>query len=136
MTDLKKLVKVHFKEIGLSSKNNTNRTKVSTKINSGNFFEDFKIGQKIKHPLPRTITDGDVSFYIALTGSRFALHNASCLAKEFGYKRQPIDDLLMFHLTFWKVCSRHLFKCYCKSWIRGSKIPISGICRRYCSFSN
>ncbi len=73
-----------------------------SKINLGNFFEDFKIGQKIIHPLPRTITDGDVSFYIALTGSRFALHSSDVLAQKMGYKKKPLDDLLMFHLTFGK----------------------------------
>ncbi len=73
-----------------------------SKINLGNFFEDFTIGQKIKHPLPRTITDGDVSFYIALTGSRFALHSSDLLAQEMGYEKKPLDDLLMFHLTFGK----------------------------------
>lgn len=73
-----------------------------SKINLGNFFEDFQIGQKIIHPLPRTITDGDVSFYIALTGSRFALNSSDVLAQEMGYERKPLDDLLMFHLTFGK----------------------------------
>lgn len=73
-----------------------------SKINRGNFFEDFSIGQKIVHPLPRTITDGDVSFYIALTGSRFALHSSDVLAKEMGYEKRPLDDMLMFHLTFGK----------------------------------
>ncbi|RXJ87526.1 MaoC family dehydratase [Arcobacter sp. CECT 8985] len=73
-----------------------------SKINLGNFFEDFEIGQKIVHPLPRTITDGDVSFYIALTGSRFALHSSDVLAQKMGYKNKPLDDLLMFHLTFGK----------------------------------
>ncbi|RXJ98444.1 hypothetical protein CRU98_10440 [Arcobacter sp. CECT 8986] len=73
-----------------------------SKINLGNFFEDFEIGQKIVHPLPRTITDGDVSFYIALTGSRFALHSSDVLAQKMGYKKKPLDDLLMFHLTFGK----------------------------------
>jgi 2-methylfumaryl-CoA hydratase len=77
-------------------------SKISTKINFGNFFEDFIIGQKIIHPLPRTITDGDVSFYIALTGSRFALHSSDLLAQKMGYEKKPLDDLLMFHLTFGK----------------------------------
>ena len=77
-------------------------SKISTKINFGNFFEDFEIGQKIVHPLPRTITDGDVSFYIALTGSRFALHSSDLLAQKMGYEKKPLDDLLMFHLTFGK----------------------------------
>lgn len=77
-------------------------SKISTKINFGNFFEDFSIGQKIIHPLPRTISDGDVSLYIAFTGSRFALHSSDVVAKEMGYAKKPIDDMLMFHLTFGK----------------------------------
>ncbi|WP_228254731.1 MaoC family dehydratase [Halarcobacter bivalviorum] len=75
---------------------------MSSKINMGNFFEDFLIGQKIVHPLPRTITDGDVSLYIAFTGSRFALHSSDVVATEMGYEKRPIDDVLMFHLTFGK----------------------------------
>ena len=77
-------------------------SKISTKINFGNFFEDFSIGQKIVHPLPRTISDGDVSLYIAFTGSRFALHSSDTVAREMGYDKKPIDDILMFHLTFGK----------------------------------
>lgn len=75
---------------------------ISSKINFGNFFENFSIGQKIIHPLPRTISDGDVSLYIAFTGSRFALHSSDTVAKEMGYDKKPIDDVLMFHLTFGK----------------------------------
>lgn len=77
-------------------------SKISTKINTGNFFEDFSIGQKIIHPLPRTITEGEVSLYIAFTGSRFALHSSDELAQEIGYNERPVDDILMFHLTFGK----------------------------------
>lgn len=73
-----------------------------SKINMGNFFEDFSIGQKIIHPLPRTISEGDVSLYIAFTGSRFALHSSDVVANEMGYEKRPIDDVLMFHLTFGK----------------------------------
>ncbi|MCP3849884.1 MAG: MaoC family dehydratase [Gammaproteobacteria bacterium] len=73
-----------------------------SKINQGNFFEDFKMDQTIIHPLPRTISEGDVSIYIALTGSRFALHSSVELAKSIGYKVRPIDDLLLFHLAFAK----------------------------------
>ncbi len=75
---------------------------MSNKINMGNFFEDFTIGQKIIHPLPRTISEGDVSLYIAFTGSRFALHSSDLVAKQIGYDKKPIDDTLMFHLTFGK----------------------------------
>lgn len=73
-----------------------------SKINVGNFFEDFSIGQKIVHPLPRTISEGDVSLYIAFTGSRFALHSSDVVANEMGFDKRPIDDTLMFHLTFGK----------------------------------
>ncbi|RBQ28269.1 MaoC family dehydratase [Aliarcobacter vitoriensis] len=73
-----------------------------SKINFGNYFEDFQIGQKIVHPLPRTISDGDVSLYIAFTGSRFALHSSDVVAKQIGYEKKPLDDILMFHLTFGK----------------------------------
>lgn len=73
-----------------------------SKINKGNYFEDFKLHEKIIHPLPRTISDGDVSLYIALTGSRFALHSSVELARSMGYKERPVDDILLFHLTFGK----------------------------------
>ena len=73
-----------------------------SKINMGNFFEDFSIGQKIIHPLPRTVSEGDVSLYIAFTGSRFALHSSDVVAQEMGYEKRPIDDTLNFHLTFGK----------------------------------
>ena len=73
-----------------------------SKINQGRFFEDFSIGDYLVHPLPRTITDGDVSLYIALTGSRYALHSSDNFARDIGYVRRPLDDLLMFHIAFAK----------------------------------
>lgn len=73
-----------------------------SKTNFGNYFEDFYIDQTIIHPLPRTITDGDVSLYLAFTGSRFALNSSDIVAQEMGYEKRPIDDFLMFHLTFAK----------------------------------
>jgi len=75
---------------------------ISDKISRGRFFEDFTIGENIVHPLPRTITDGDVSLYIAFTGSRFALHSSDELARKMGYKARPVDDILVFHLVFGK----------------------------------
>ena len=32
-----------------------------TKTSSGNFFEDFRLGQTIRHATPRTVTHGDVA---------------------------------------------------------------------------
>ncbi len=73
-----------------------------SKINQGRLFEDFSIGERIAHPLPRTITDGEVALYIALTGSRYALHSSDGFARGAGYDRRPVDDLLLFHLAFGK----------------------------------
>jgi 2-methylfumaryl-CoA hydratase len=42
----------------------------------GNFFEDFRPGQKFRHATPRTLGDGDCSLYIALTGARLYQNNA------------------------------------------------------------
>lgn len=73
-----------------------------SKTNSGNFFEDFSLGQVIRHATPRTITEGDVALYGALYGSRFAVQSADTFAEAIGYDRAPVDDLLVFHVVFGK----------------------------------
>jgi 2-methylfumaryl-CoA hydratase len=72
------------------------------KTNAGHFFEDFTLGQIIRHATPRTVTTGDVSLYTALTGSRFAVQSSDAFAAAIGYPRSPIDDLLVFHMVFGK----------------------------------
>jgi 2-methylfumaryl-CoA hydratase len=72
------------------------------KTNSGNFFEDFSIGQQIRHATPRTITLGDVALYNGLFGARFAVQSADSFAEKLGYARSPLDDLLVFHVVFGK----------------------------------
>jgi len=69
---------------------------------AGNFFEDFRLGQVIKHATPRTITTGDVALYTGLYGSRFAVQSSDVFAKKIGYPRAPVDDLLVFHVVFGK----------------------------------
>jgi 2-methylfumaryl-CoA hydratase len=73
-----------------------------TKTNPGNFFEDFRVGQIIKHATPRTVTTGDVALYTALYGSRFAAQSSDAFAQKIGYARAPVDDLLVFHIVFGK----------------------------------
>jgi 2-methylfumaryl-CoA hydratase len=73
-----------------------------TKSNPGNFFEDFKLGQILRHATPRTVTTGDASLYTALTGSRYALFSADHFAKLCGLAAAPIDPLLVFHVVFGK----------------------------------
>src|ERR1700758_917196 len=72
------------------------------KTSSGNFFEDFRIGQVIRHATPRTVTVGDVALYTALFGARFAVQSSDALAKAIGYPQAPIDDHLVFHIVFGK----------------------------------
>jgi 2-methylfumaryl-CoA hydratase len=75
---------------------------MSGKTNTGNFFEDFRLGQKLVHATPRTLTDGDASLYTALYGPRFALQSADAFAQVLGLPRAPLDDLLVFHTVFGK----------------------------------
>ena len=73
-----------------------------SKTTQGNFFEDFRLGQTIRHPTPRTITDGDVTLYTALYGSRFAVHSSRAFAAAIGLPAAPVDDWLLFHVVFGK----------------------------------
>ena len=72
------------------------------KTNPGNFFEDFHLGQSLRHATPRTVTVGDVALYTSLTGSRFALQSSDEFARTLGFARAPVDDLLVFHMVFGK----------------------------------
>ncbi|MEW6453424.1 MAG: MaoC family dehydratase [Pseudomonadota bacterium] len=73
-----------------------------TKTSSGNFFEDFRLGQTIRHSTPRTVTHGDVALYCGLFGARYAVQSSSAFARTIGYPEAPIDDLLVFHIVFGK----------------------------------
>src|SRR6516225_9841817 len=73
-----------------------------SKTNSGNCFEDFRIGQIIRHATPRTVTSGDVALYTSLYGTRFAVQSSDVFAKAIGYPRAPLDDFLVFHIVFGK----------------------------------
>ena len=73
-----------------------------SKTNRGNFFEDFEIGQVIRHATPRTVTGGDQALYTALYGSRFAVQSSDAFARTLGYAHAPVDDLLTFHIVFGK----------------------------------
>jgi 2-methylfumaryl-CoA hydratase len=80
----------------------SSQSKINSKINTGNFFEDFRLGQSIRHATPRTVTQGDVALYNGLFGARFAVESSDEFARKIGYPRSPIDDLLVFHIVFGK----------------------------------
>src|SRR5271154_3700677 len=73
-----------------------------SKTATGRFFEDFRVGETLRHATPRTLTTGDASLYSALYGSRFAVQSADTFARAIGYRAAPIDDLLAFHVVFGK----------------------------------
>ncbi len=75
---------------------------MSVKTRLGNFFEDFFVGKKIPHATPRTVTEGDIALYTALTGSRFACGSADTFAQSLGFPRAPLDGILAFNLVFGK----------------------------------
>ena len=66
----------------------------------GNFFEDLGPGQRLINPVPRTVTEGDVALYIALTGDRNPKNCSDEFARSIGFPRAPVHDLLVFHIVF------------------------------------
>ncbi|KPQ07032.1 MAG: mesaconyl-CoA hydratase Mch [Rhodobacteraceae bacterium HLUCCA12] len=72
------------------------------KTNSGNFFEDYSIGQVIRHAVPRTLTGGERALYHALYPARGALYSSDEFARACGLRQSPLDDLIVFHTVFGK----------------------------------
>ena len=72
------------------------------KTDSGNFFEDFKIGQAFRHATPRTLTEADAAINIGLYGSRFAINSSDVFARAVGLPRAPLDDMAVFHVVIAK----------------------------------
>jgi 2-methylfumaryl-CoA hydratase len=68
----------------------------------GRYFEDFVVGDVIRHATPRTVTLGDVALNQALYGNRFAVQSSDAFAQAIGYPRSPVDDLVTFHVVFGK----------------------------------
>jgi 2-methylfumaryl-CoA hydratase len=73
-----------------------------SKTQTGNFFEDFRVGQEIVHATPRTVTEGEVALYTALFGGRFAVPSSDPFAASVGLGGAPVDSLLAFHVVFGK----------------------------------
>ena len=72
------------------------------KTDPGRYFEDFRLGQVIRHAVPRTVTQGERALYHALYPARGALHASDEVARACGLPASPVDDLIAFHLVFGK----------------------------------
>lgn len=73
-----------------------------TKTNSGRFFEDYKVGDVIRHSVPRTVAEGERALYHALYPARHALYSSDAFAADCGLDGSPLDDLIAFHVVFGK----------------------------------
>jgi 2-methylfumaryl-CoA hydratase len=72
------------------------------KTNPGRFFEDYKVGDVIKHAVPRTVSGGERALYHALYPARHALYSSDEFARASGLPKSPLDDLAAFHVVFGK----------------------------------
>lgn len=72
------------------------------KTNPGRFFEDYRIGDVIRHAVPRTVSGGERALYHALYPARHALYSSDRFAQACGLPASPLDDLIAFHVVFGK----------------------------------
>jgi len=72
------------------------------KTNPGRFFEDYRIGEVIRHAVPRTVSGGERALYHALYPARHALYSSDAFAQACGLPASPLDDLAAFHIVFGK----------------------------------
>jgi 2-methylfumaryl-CoA hydratase len=72
------------------------------KTNPGRFFEDYTLGEVIRHAVPRTLGAGERALYHALYPARGALYSSDEFARSVGLQGAPLDDLIAFHTVFGK----------------------------------
>lgn len=68
----------------------------------GRFFEDYRIGEVIRHAVPRTLTSGERALYHALYPARHALASSDAFAASCGLDPAPFDEWIVFHTVFGK----------------------------------
>lgn len=72
------------------------------KTNAGRFFEDYTLGETIRHAVPRTVKSGERALYHMLYPARHALYSSDQFAQSCGLPFSPLDDMIAFHVVFGK----------------------------------
>ncbi|WP_370402361.1 MaoC family dehydratase [Sulfitobacter sp. JB4-11] len=72
------------------------------KTNPGRFFEDYTVGETIRHAVPRTVKMGERALYHMLYPARHALYSSDQFAQSCGLPFSPLDDMIAFHVVFGK----------------------------------
>ncbi len=72
------------------------------KTDPGRFFEDYRLGEVIRHAVPRTLSGGERALYHGLYPARGALYSSDEFARASGLPAAPMDDLIAFHTVFGK----------------------------------
>lgn len=75
---------------------------MAAKTNPGRFFEDYAVGQRIDHAVPRTVSGGERALYHMLYPARHALYSSDSFAQNCGLPSSPMDDMIAFHMVFGK----------------------------------
>lgn len=75
---------------------------MNAKTNPGRFFEDYRLGDVIRHAVPRTLSGGERALYHGLYPARHALYSSDEFARTCGLTGAPLDDMIVFHTVFGK----------------------------------
>ena len=75
---------------------------MAAKTNPGRFFEDYAVGQRIDHAVPRTVSGGERALYHMLYPACHALYSSDSFAQNCGLPSSPMDDMIAFHMVFGK----------------------------------
>ena len=71
-------------------------------MSRGRFFEDYRLGEVIRHAVPRTLSGGERALYHALYPARHALASSDAFAASCGLDPAPLDEWIVFHTVFGK----------------------------------
>ena len=75
---------------------------MKAKTNPGRFFEDYTLGEVIRHAVPRTVKMGERALYHMLYPARHAFYSSDQFAQSCGLPFSPLDDMIAFHVIFGK----------------------------------